>query len=528
MVDCIRDDMSRLQAGQPVSRACIEIPRLGSSVDKKTGVAREIALMLFPPADPDCAESRRRSYIQYTKMISSLKKKYQQQMKEVKTDHSGCGCNPLMVPFKKARLGTAEGLSMYYQLLTSPSQEPVLNPVAMPVEVSNISDLAPFFSYLETGGKPYRVVSDECGDYVQFSKGAFYTDGRIDLCKQVVGPDHIQALMDSILTNESVRHFLLGNNIIGPVGAKAIGDYLRSPDRKSRIETWYLAGNAIDSDSFKHITEGLKSDTDCDGLWLKRNPLRAAGMVHLAALLNVNTSIKTLDLHNTAIMNEGVYNLFDGLQNTTLKYLCLSANGITNVNPLTRYLSKPNGIETLDIGMNPIGDSGAVSIVESLCVTKNVTRLNMNGCRIQQDGLRQILKLLPQLRLELLDLGLYKAAPDLGELPNMFKGCGTDIVNYLRQAPDLRFLYLSESHLSLEDMKIIADYVDTCSTLAYVQMSQYGVTSIEYKSFYARVHNRCQMNCLALYGKILTVDDLRIYRHGPRVRLIDSIYRNNM
>ena len=35
----------------------------------------------------------------------------------------------------------------------------------------------------------------------------------MDLCKQVVGPTHIEALCDAVGTNPYVKHFLLGNNI---------------------------------------------------------------------------------------------------------------------------------------------------------------------------------------------------------------------------------------------------------------------------------------------------------------------------
>lgn len=539
----IREDMRRYEANETISRACLEVPRLGSSKDKKDCSAKILALTLFPVQDSTDKEMRKHSYIQYTKLISRLKKRFLEQLeaeKEAELNRQaalkGCGCNPLMIPYKKARLGTVEGLSMYYQLLNNGPQDPVTNPVAMPVEVSPLEDLSSFFDYLKTGGKPLKVHSDECGDYIQFLRGAFYTDGRIDLCKQVVGPDHIQTLMDSILENESVQHFLLGNNIIGPVGAKAIGDYMTHPNRKSRIQTWYIAGNSFDGDSIKYITEPLKSDTDCDSLWLKRNPLRVTGTSHIADMLRVNSSITTLDLHNTAAMDEGAVVLFEALKyNTTLRYLCFTANSLGPVAAKAiadyfDYISTNDqiGLTHLDIGMNPFGDSGAEMIIQSLVNYPYLTKLNLNGCRIQQDGLRRILRLLPKLNLELLDLGLYKASPDLGELPNMFRGCGTDIVNYLKQVPNLRFLYLSESHLSLEDMRIITEYITTNDTLAFVQISQYGITSKDFKDLYKTITEKCQQNSMSIYGKHITVDDLRRFRHGSRIPLIDSIYRNNM
>lgn len=49
----------------------------------------------------------------------------------------------------------------------------------------------------------------------------------MDLCKVVVGPPHIGALMDSLKSNTFVKHFLLGNNIIGPTGAKHIAHFVK-------------------------------------------------------------------------------------------------------------------------------------------------------------------------------------------------------------------------------------------------------------------------------------------------------------
>jgi len=246
--------------------------------------------------------------------------------------------------------------------------------------------------------------------------------------------------------------------------------------------------------------------------------------------------ITTLDLHNTAATDEGAVMIFDALKNnSTLRYLCLTANSLGPVAAKAiadyfDYISTNDrtGLTHLDIGMNPFGDSGAEMIVQSLVNYSHLTKLNLNGCRIQQDGLRRILRLLPKLNLELLDLGLYKASPDLGELPNMFRGCGTDIVNYLKQTPNLRFLYLSESHLSLEDMRIITEYITTNDTLAFVQISQYGITSKDFKDLYKTITEKCQQNCMSIYGRYITVDDLRRFRHGSRIPLIDSIYRNNM
>ena len=78
----------------------------------------------------------------------------------------------------------------------------------MPVEVAPLDELTPFFTYLKQG----KAAAEEC---VEFVRGAYYNDGRIDMCKQVVGSDWISELVDSVKSNANVKHFLLGNNIVG-------------------------------------------------------------------------------------------------------------------------------------------------------------------------------------------------------------------------------------------------------------------------------------------------------------------------
>lgn len=125
----------------------------------------------------------------------------------------------------------------------SPDEDPLslkgAPSIPMPVEVSDPESLAPFFAHLrnngthqvsnqtaaglkgESGAEPYYNV-----EYIEFEKGVLYSDGRIDLCKMVTGPRNIGDLMESLKTNEFSKHFLLGNNIVGPTGVEAIASFI--------------------------------------------------------------------------------------------------------------------------------------------------------------------------------------------------------------------------------------------------------------------------------------------------------------
>jgi len=77
--------------------------------------------------------------------------------------------------------------------------------------------------------------------------------------------------MANLEKNTFVRHFLLGNNMIGPVGARKISDFVRK--HPNNIETWYLAGNCIDLASLYRLVSAWITSTAITNIWLKRNPL---------------------------------------------------------------------------------------------------------------------------------------------------------------------------------------------------------------------------------------------------------------
>lgn len=156
--------------------------------------------------------------------------------------------------------------------------------VPMPVKISNHDSLEPFFEHLRTGGTQLRtstaramedaVEINEPGydtQTLEFQKGVVYADGRMDLCKMVLGPLNIEDLVTSLKSNTFVKHFLLGNNLIGPHGAKCIADFLQ--EFPNRMDTWYLAGNCIDSTSFKLLVNQWIRSSAVTNIWLKRNPL---------------------------------------------------------------------------------------------------------------------------------------------------------------------------------------------------------------------------------------------------------------
>ncbi len=406
----------------------------------------------------------------------------------------------------------------------------VTEPIAMPVEVAPLEELEPFFKFLNSNNTPIdnNWNHESC---MLFTRGALYKNKRMDLCKQVVGPNWIEMLMNSLKLNTQVEHFLLGNNIIGTVGGKAIRDFLLN-EHKPKIKTWYIAGNDLNADGIKYICEGLKTDIDCVNLWLKRNPLKSEGIKHIAELLKVNKHIKILDLHNTAVLDEGVKYLVEGLkENRVLRHLYLDANGITSVgtNYLCEYFqylveNDLEGISSLWFDMNNIGDEAGIQLVNILGKYKYLKRLNLGSSGLTEEIIPSIVNAFSTHKnLIVLDLGMYKSTSDMGLVTNNIGDQGINILTeMIKNNKSIQYLSVMMNGITKKGIEQLSEAIQLNNTIIYIDFAQYGVEIPQ--QLYHNIKSKTELNRTnSNYTR-----KLRNLKHGENIHWIDSIYRNNM
>jgi Ran GTPase-activating protein (RanGAP) involved in mRNA processing and transport len=423
----------------------------------------------------------------------------------------------------------------------------------MKVDISQLEELEPFFTHLATNGIMYSPENST--EHQEFIRGAVYPDGRMDLCKQVVGPTWIGALMTALKTNTQVEHFLLGNNITNLEGGRAIGEFLAAP-RPNKIKTWYLAGSEFSSKALEHIISGFLAagDNDVSGLWLKRNPLYAEGMRHIRKLLESNKSLKVLDLHNTAIglkeqaysdetnnferhtTDNGIKELCEGLKvNEILENLYLGANALTqsSINYLADYFQfKVNhyrpGIKSLWLDMNKLTDEGCKVLCESL-VNYPIRVLELGSNFISEDGMAHIARCFRNhSTLEVLHLGLYKATADMGVTTNNIGDSGVPaICELIENNTSIRHLDISMNNISNEGMSLITASLEKNTTLWYMNYKQYGHNT-EQKNV-QKIADLLERNREPYCPEIeFDKNHERRFIHGDNIWTIDSIYRNSM
>ena len=475
----------------------------------------------------------------YNKLCSRLSSKYVEQYRQEEV---------LNHKFKMNRL-LEHNRGNWCCLRNRPLSNKVSDPTAMKVEEAPLEELEPFFTFLDSDKK---IIATEFirEEYCKtFCRGAVYEDGRMDLCKQVVGPSWISNLMRSLVPNTQIKHFLLGNNIIGPNGGKAIKEFLLNPNKKPHIETWYLAGNDLNDDAISDIVDGLVNDPDVKYLWLKRNPIKANGIQHITRLLKSNSNIEVLDLHNTAVFDEGLEYLIEGLKsNTSVKLLYLDANNITSksIDHLTDYYeylisNDLNGVNSLWIDMNNLGDQGISSLVRTLGRYPYLERLNLGSNMMTDISVGNVVNAFKDHQsLKVLDIGMYKSTGDMGLTTNNIGTKGAIILaELIKTNQSIQFLSINMNGIESDGIEVLAKSLESNKTLLYFEYEQYGVyidqktrqsiktileTNRENNSEYNR-YIRSRSNIGSNTNKYSNY--LRVLKHTDKVRYIDSIYRNS-
>lgn len=429
--------------------------------------------------------------------------------------------------------------------------------IPMPVEVSDPESLAPFFAHLRNNGTHQisnSAEADQQGEsraepyynvkYIEFEKGVLYSDGRIDLCKMVTGPRNIGDLMESLKPNAFSKHFLLGNNIVGPTGVEAIASFIE--ELPNRIETWYLGANCIDATSFARLVDAMVKSPVITNVWLKRNLLGTSSAKDIFRLITQSPLLRTLDLDQTGLGDEGVAKLFSLLadhdQPLPLRHIYLNATGIRSLacTQISRYLALPScALESLFMANNPIG-SAAAALAPGLSSSQTLERLSLQSCGLSDAPVATLLSALQHNpNLKAIDFGHSFATEDLGMRYNWITSI-SPFVELLQTAPSLQYLNISNAPMMQTSINLLLTAAKTSSNLlsleraarpllrgdrdfASVRAGQEGVRLTKL------VREKLHANVFREYGvgyEEFEAEHKRFLMSPRDVRLIDSVYRN--
>jgi len=432
----------------PVSDCGVAAPRTQSATQRVCGLAGEIAVQMFP--QPERADS----YVAYTRLVSALSKRYHH-------DHAP-------VPTLRAQ---RRQTALVWQAVPDDAlvSEEVTRPRPVPVKPCTADELVPLLEHLEHK-QPVETQTS-------FVRGTHMPDGRLDLCKQVVGPEGIGPVLEGLADNPHVTRLMIGNNIVGNMGALAIADFIRSGH--SHIDVWYIAGNEIDAEGLLPVCEALYDNPHVQSLWLKRNPLGPDGGPKLAELLRRNRWIHTLDLVNTGLLDQGAIAVIEALaDNVGLRHLYLGTNGLTEASAeaLAQVLRHVDRLESLFVSCNRLGDAGVRHLADALRHNRTLVRLGLASNRLGPAAAEALAEaLVDHPRLRLLDLGWTRATAAVGELGNSVGNQGARaLAELLRHNHVLQALDLSHNRISQAGIDAITEVLEHNRSLVLLRHPQHG------------------------------------------------------
>jgi Ran GTPase-activating protein (RanGAP) involved in mRNA processing and transport len=169
------------------------------------------------------------------------------------------------------------------------------NPTARACQVPELApcdaaELVPLVSRLE--------ADEPVTEPLVFPRGTLLPDGRLDLCKQALGPEGARTVAAALRRSTRVSSVLLGADGIGNVGAGAIADLMAE---NRTITTVFLGCNRIDASGAGKLAAALQDHPTLRALWIKRNPIGAGGAEAIAQALPSARSLRTLDLAQTEL-----------------------------------------------------------------------------------------------------------------------------------------------------------------------------------------------------------------------------------
>lgn len=374
-----------------------------------------------------------------------------------------------------------------------------------PVQHRPDGELADLLHWLSTG--------EQATSRLDFAAGTAMPDGRLDLCKQALGPGGAAAVT-AALRPGVVKHLLLGTDGLGNTGAAAVAS--RTGD--ARIETLYLGCNGITPAGACTLTDRLRASPQMlTGLWLKRNPIGREGAIAAVDYTADTPRMRTLDLTQTGLDGETARRIAETLLYAAeggrrLQRLYLGGNQLFHGGAdAVAGLIAAGAVHELYAPAAWLGNAGAHAIADALRTVPygRLRRLSLASNDFGPELAAEICVQAIAAGVEVLDLGRVKSAGALGAANNRVDESAADRIGQALAAEPHRM-----HHLILADTGL-----GSRGALRLLARTEHATTSTRFllgKGIAASVKKRLN----ALSGSLPDLPEL-----PPDVAAIRSVHR---
>jgi hypothetical protein len=354
--------------------------------------------------------------------------------------------------------------------MVTPTRCPAVNvPAVTPCDPE---ELRPLLAWLTRG--------EQAEDVMRFPRGAVLPDGRLDLCKQSIGPDGARLVLDALRGTRAVRTILFGTGAIGNTGARAVAEAL---DDGLALDTVYLGCNRIDAEGASVLAAAV-ARSGVRALWLKRNPLGADGACPLAELIAGGAELTVLDLYNCELGDEGVATIARALASPRSRvehvYLGGNASGRVAADAIAELLASPTRLRSLQLSASRFAGLGAILARGLASGQPTLEELGLACCQLDHaDGAAIATAAIDHPRLLQLDLGWAPSANALGEAPNRLTDASAPAVAELVRANGpLRVLDVRRTGITSRGASSILEAVQANTQLVRLGLNDHVARTI--------------------------------------------------
>jgi len=195
-----------------------------------------------------------------------------------------------------------------------------------------------------------------------------------------LGDQGVEQLSLCLQSNNVLKHLDISYNNITDNGAKSIGLMLQ---KNSTLQNLFLGNNCIGPIGMESIAEGLKNvHIDLNLLSLESNKLGEDGAQHLAESIQINQTLKVLDISNCNIGPAGAYAISQAMNiNPIMTNLNLECNKIVRSplsKPIICSIFECESLKVLNIRCNSLGPEGTLAIGEGLQRNETLQELDIS------------------------------------------------------------------------------------------------------------------------------------------------------